>query len=178
MKNFGRWLAIYGIYFLFLSLAHWSLGFRLLGLWVGAVLGWLFPYFERLLYVYYVRPHEQLSVQVKHLLASRRIVEVFRLVALRGQEQRLIGRSVVFLLLWVPLSLFVVTSTNSFVATGMVLGLGLQLVLWMLTIRGDWERLTHGLFWPVQREVGVTEMVWVVRGFIVFFTFVSLLVFI
>jgi len=167
-------LLLYLAYFGLLSLINLKLGFDLIWLWVGAMLGWLFIYVDRLNHVYLTKPDEQLSVYVKHLVTNKRYGEAFILLTNRGGEQRfLMSRSVLFMVAFVPLALFVLTSTASELAAGMVLGIGLHL---LLSIAFDWYRfeyLKHWLFWPIKRHFNDTEakaIIAVYTGFFVLFS--------
>ena len=89
------------------------------------MLGWGFDYVDRLVYVYWQRPHEHLSEQVRHFLRERRFREGLLLLDRRSSEQVMLSlRSVLFLVAWVPMSFFVLSSTSAVIGWGLVLALG------------------------------------------------------
>jgi hypothetical protein len=121
--------------------------------------------------VFVVKPHEHLSEHVRHLLAEKRVIEALRLLKDRGQEQqRLTVRSVFFMGAWVPVALYVVTSTGNMLATGLVMGIGLHMLhdVWI-----DWanlDSLRRVWFWPIRRYVSDAE----VKGVVILFTIMFL----
>lgn len=136
-----------------------------------------FIFVERLLYVYYSRPHEQLSEQVKQLMRIRRYWDGLRLLhARRAEQSRLIVRSVVFMAVWVPMAIFVITSTGSMLASGLVMSIGLHLLYDVLLDIGNVGRLKSWLFWPIQREITDAEVKAVVGVYGGFFLLVTWMV--
>ena len=132
-----------------------SLGLQIVGLWLGGVIGYLLVLLDRLVYVYLLRPHEQLSQQVQFMLAKRNIRGVLELVHRRRREQtRLAFRSFLFMVAWVFLALFALTSTAGTYGGALVMGLGLHLVydLWR-DQQMDPKGLNQKLFWQVKRAV-------------------------
>ena len=66
MKNFIRRPAtVYFLfYFLLISLLMWEMSLKVVLMWAGGVVGMLFEWVDRIAYVYFTKPHEQLSFQV------------------------------------------------------------------------------------------------------------------
>ena len=75
---------------------------------------------------------------------------------------------------WVPVALFVMTSTGNMLATGLVMGIGLHLLFEVWMDWADLERLRKWLFWPIRRYVRDSEVKGVVVMYTVFFTGLSL----
>lgn len=77
-------------------------------------------------------------------------------------------RSIVFLALFVIVSFFVVTSSGSLLASGLVLSLYLSLLLWQL---GEWEVAKNLSSWyrMVAGPVSVSVQQWVLVIFIIIF---------
>jgi len=76
----------------------------------------------------------------------------------RGEQKQLIVKSILFAAVWIPLALFVVTSTASVLAQGFVMGAGLHL---LYDIGADWKEkdlLRAWLFWPIRRRVSDGEL--------------------
>jgi uncharacterized membrane protein len=175
MKNnwsFWSWLLFYLVV---TSIGHWQLGLDLIWWWLGGFLGAGVLWADRLGYVYWVRPHEQLSVQVKHLIENRRFQEAVRLLMARAEEQQqLVSLSLLFMTVWVMLAVYVVTSVGSFVATGMVMTTGLR---WVIMIGERWGQpkiLKQKLFWQIKRQVTDGEMRAVAALYLFVFIWLSL----
>ena len=136
----------------------------------------MFVYADRLVYVYLVKPHEQLSEQVKHLVKAKRFKEAMVVIEHRGDEQQhLSTRSVLFMLAWVPLALLMVSSTGRMLGVGMVLGIGLHLVYEIAVDWGRWEKLKTKFFWQIKRPIGDQEVKMVLGGFGLMLVIVSML---
>lgn len=136
---------------------QWSLG--LLSLWMGGLVGFGLTYLDRLIYVYWLHPEEDLSQLVRDLIHRGRWKLALKEMYQRRKEQaKLTTRSAVFVLAWMPLALFAVTTTGSWFAEGLVMGLGLHVLydLWR-----DWQLDPQGLnkklFWQIKREVSLSE---------------------
>lgn len=135
-------------------------------LWVGGLIGFILVQLDRVVYVYYLFPHEQLSQQVQYLVSKGQVLGAMKLVhQRRGEQQKLVFRSLVLMLAWVPIAIFAVTSTGSLFAGGVVMGLGLHLMydLWR-DQRKDPVGLNTKLFWQVKRAVGLEEQRWFLYG--------------
>lgn len=143
----------------------------------GGVLGMVSELFDRLVYVYYSKPKEELSLEVKGLIQQKKYAEAVEvLYRKRHLQQRLAMNNVLFLAVWVVLSLFLITSSPSVFGRGMVLGLGLNLVF---QIYEDWDHkqvLRQRLFWPIKREISDQEMKLVLAVFVAAFALFSLTV--
>jgi hypothetical protein len=143
---------------------------------IGGIMGMGLVWADRLFYVYFTRPHEQLSVHIQHLVKGRRYREALLVLKMRGHEQQhLTVRSVLFMGVWIPVALFILTSTASFLARGFVMGIGLHLLYDIYIDWGNRQRLRDWLFWPVRRDVADSELKVVVGVYVAFFILLSLL---
>lgn len=110
--------------------------------------------------MYLTHPHEQLSAQVQYLVASRKLREAVETINLRrGEQTKLTTRSFLFVVAWVFLATFALTTTADFLAQGVVMGLGLHLLsdLWRDWRRGQ-EYFAQKVFWQIKRRVSEREM--------------------
>jgi hypothetical protein len=154
------------------ALINWSSVFLLL----GGVVGLMIELVDRWVYVYFSHPEEPLSVQLKGLVKENRYADAMtNLMANFAWQQRLSMNNVLFLGGWVVLAIFLMTSSVSAFAHGLVLGIGLSLLggIWR-----DWknpEVLKTRLFWPIKRKVAGDEMKAVVGVFVGAFLLVSLM---
>jgi hypothetical protein len=178
MKNFiRRPSTVYFLfYFLLISLFRWEISLGLLLMWVGGVVGMLFEWVDRIFYVYFTKPHEQLSFQVRSLVKQKRYREALKLIDQRKYEQRhLTVRSLLFILVWILAAFFVLTSTGSALASGMVMSIGLSIFIDMLRDWKNMEKLKGWLFWQIRNSFSDKETKGVVIGFGVVFLLLTVM---
>ena len=162
-------------YFLLMSLLRWEISLGVILMWVGGVMGMLFEWVDRIAYVYFTKPHEQLSFQVKSLISQKKYMKALLLIDCRKYEQKhLTVRSLLFALIWVLAAFFVLTSTGSAFAGGMVMAIGLSILIDMLKDWGKIGKLKEWLFWQIKKDFSDKEARGVVIGFGVIFALLSL----
>lgn len=169
-------LLYFVLYFGLISIFRWRFDWSLLSIWLGGLLGIGFVWVDRLAHVYFTKPHEQLSIQVRRLVSSRKYFDALRLIDQRKNEQRhLTARSLLFLMVWVVAAFYVLTSTGSVFASSMVMGVGLSVLVSMLVDWNNLAKLKSWLFWQIKRDVSDDETKIVVVVFGVLFVLLSLI---
>lgn len=144
---------------------------------VGGFVGLLTPWVDRLIYVYFSKPQEPLSVEVKQKIAVKQYKEAMAVLRSRADEQKhLAMNNILFLGVWVVLAVFMVTSSRSYLAKGAVLGIGLDLVLGLTEGWQNQARLKERLFWPLKRDLRDQEFKALVGIFVGAFVMLSFLV--
>jgi len=131
----------------------------ILGWWIGGLVGYGLILLDRLVYAYLLYPEEQLSQQIQYRVGKKDFKGVLELMhRRRGEQKRLAFRSVLFVVAWVVLALFALTSTPGLYAKGLVMGLGLHLAydFWR-DQKSNPEGLNQKLFWQIKRRVGLRE---------------------
>ncbi len=114
---------------------------------------------DRCLYVWWLKPFEQLSIQIQYWGKRRDIVTVMRLFWERGNEQtKLVLTSLGFALIWPFLAVYVLTSTMSVTAIGMVMGLGLQLALSLMKGLQNISTMETWFCWQIKRSFSEKEL--------------------
>jgi hypothetical protein len=93
----------------------------------------------------------------------------------KDEQRQLAVKSVLFIAVWIPLALFVATSSDSILAKGFSMGVGLHLLIDIWLDWGDKNKLKAWLFWPIKRELTDQELIVVVSGFGMMFFLISLL---
>lgn len=160
----------FSLYFILVSVLRWRWHLDLVSLWIGGAVGFNFVYLDRFMHILLINPQEHLSEHVHHLMRQGRYRDTLRLLADRGDEQRhLLTKSILFIAIWVPLTIFVLSSTSSMFASGMVMAIALRL---LLDIAQDWHnqpKLSAWLFWQIMRPVSRAETKVVVGIFILIF---------
>lgn len=151
------------------NLVHWVW-------WVaGVVIGVLVLFMDRVAYTY-AYPAEQLSQTFTWYVKERKYLSALEVLDSRRMEQeRLTFRSALFMIVWVPLSFFALTSTVGLFGKGVVMGLMLHILTdaWKLQKENP-QRLHVRLFWLIKRVVTPEErqvFLWVVTGIFVFLSF-------
>ena len=145
---------IYGLV-VFVINAGWS-GNILNWVWwvVGVVVGVLVLFVDRIVYTYSY-PGTQISQQFSWYIKEKKYISALELLDVRRLEQeRLTFRSALFMVVWVPLAFFALTSTPALFGKGVVMGLMLHILAdaWRLQ-KADPRRLHVRLFWIIKREV-------------------------
>jgi hypothetical protein len=153
-----------------------GLNWRLVWWMTGGLLGVGLSVVDRLLYVYWLQPQEHLSIHIQSLVKQKRFGDALVVLWYRQDEQkRLIGRGILFLVTWVPVTYYVMSSSGSVIATGMVMGLGLSLVWEMVSLWHKPSQLQQRFFWQLKRDFTLKEMRIGLGGFIALFGLFTLL---
>ncbi|MBU0569952.1 hypothetical protein KKB40_04190 [Patescibacteria group bacterium] len=117
-------------YFLFISLfRHWfPLDF--LPFWFGGIIGTILPDVDHLLYVYFLKPKEAVSQNVSSLISEKKVKESWDVLAdTRTQRSELIFHTAYFQVIFLALTLWVVTSSGSLFGRGLVLAFSLHILI-------------------------------------------------
>lgn len=118
----------------------------------------------------------QISQQFAWYIKEKKYLNGLQLLDDRRLEQeRLTFRSALFMVIWVPLSFFALTSTTGLFGKGVVMGLMLHILAdaWRLQ-KSDPRRLHVRLFWLIKREVTDEErlvFLSVITAFFALFSF-------
>ena len=83
----------------------------------------------------------------------------------RPEPKRLITRSILFLIAYLALSVFIITSSGNILGVGMILGIGLQLALELVENRIDYDLFHTRFLFQIKRRFSPAEIMWVVWGF-------------
>ncbi len=148
-------------------------------LWyLGVTLGVLILFLDRIVYTYSY-PGTQIAQQFSWYINQKKYLTAFSLLYDRRLEaERLTFRSALFVILWLPLAFFALTSTPSLFGKGVVMGIMLHILAdsWRLQ-KSDPRRLHLRLFWLIKRQFSDEErltFLWVVTAvFTVFSLWVS-----
>lgn len=141
---------------------EWAFSFRFLVetlvLGLGLAVGVYMLFLDRVVYTFSY-PKEQLSQYFVWYWKKKQYVSALALLdSRRSEQQKLTFRSALFMIIWVPLALFAVTSTPSLFGKGVVMGLMFHILYdaWRLQRMAP-EKLNVRLFWQVKRQVGYEE---------------------
>ena len=93
-------------------------------------MGSLLPDIDHFIYVYFLMPHELTSQRVSSMMVRKDVRGVFSLLAAtRGERTKLVFHTVLFQIIFLVLTFFVVTSSASLFGVGIVLGFSLHLLV-------------------------------------------------
>jgi hypothetical protein len=91
-------------------------------------------------------------------------------------QVHLITRSPMFIAAYVPLAVFVITSSGSAIGVGLIQGIGLLLTWELLKVRKD-PVAFNARFYQEQHQVTHQESMWISVGIAAFFVVISLMIF-
>lgn len=154
-RMWSMWLAFY---VLVVGL-RWDLGWWIVWWMAGGLAALGFVLIDRLVGMYLLRSEVPVAVELRDLVNRDRWREAINFLIVRGGEQRvLMGYSVVFLVVWIPLAFFLLTSSPSWFARGLVMGIGLRAVIQMILYWRRYDLLSTTFFWQIKREVPENEV--------------------
>ena|SRR5581483_3625760 len=98
--------------------------------WLGGLIGAILPDIDHVIYVYYLRPYEVTSQRVMYQAQKGNLMASWNLLAsTRSERTNLILHTILFQVIFVVLSFWVVTSSPSIFGRGLVLAFLLHLLL-------------------------------------------------
>lgn len=125
------------------------------GWWIlGVIAGVLVLFADRIAYTFSY-PGAQISQQFAWYIKEKKYMTALDLLdARRLEQERLTFRSSLFMVIWVPLAFFALTSTPGLFGKGVVMGLMFHVLAdaWKLQ-RLDPRRLHIRLFWLIKRQI-------------------------
>lgn len=132
-KLFWHQVVLFGVLAL-LTLRRYltgAVGFNILLLWwwLGGIVGFLFVFADRLVDAFMSHPEETLSLRLAELFGKGKIVNgLAGALAEREKQDKLMMRSVLFVVVWAILTILTMTSVANTFSRGFMLGLGTHLV--------------------------------------------------
>ncbi len=144
---------------------------------IGVYIGFLIFFLDRFLHVFFLEPEAELSKIVRELWRNKQVTKVVKAVVIgRNLQERLITRSVFFLIAYVATAIFILTSTGSVLGMGVVLGIGLHYCFDLIRYSRNAELFRKHFFWQLKKGLADREILAVVTAFCIFFIILSLLV--
>jgi len=159
-------------------LDFWKLeGIRFFSWFLGGIIGWNLLVFDAVAYIYFTHPEGLMASNSRQIFRRKGVWEWLKFLFSVKTNDKPALRSILFLVAWVILAFFAVTSTSSFLGKGVVMGLGLHLLLesWQLQIRKP-QLLNSRLFWQIKRIVTLKEQKYYLFLFTGIFALLSILV--
>lgn len=141
-------------------------GINLLWWMLGAVIGFMLVFLDRLINSLFANSDEALIPQIKEKIGKKEIREgLLMLLNEKHEQKELVMRSFLFMLVWIIMALFTITSVNSQFARGLMLGIGTHLIFdFVFDYFWDKERFDTW-FWQIKRVFSKDEKKWIVFAF-------------
>ncbi len=165
---------LYSALFAFKFPGGWgSFGLFGVGVWVGFQLLFL----DRVVHAFYLYPDTEFNTLVRSLWIKRDLKGMFRaLTQAETLQEKLLTRSALFLIVYIFLTIFVLTSTGSAVGIGVMLGMGLHYTADFWRYSQNPQQFAKQYLWQIQRSFSPREIRAFVVSWTVFFVVLSLLV--
>lgn len=127
---------------------------------LGAGIGWLVAWADKIAFVYILHPEAQVSQYFQYQVKQKNWKGAWESLKTRGKEMnKLTTRSVLFQLTWVVLGVFAITSVGSWFGRALVMAVGARILYeeWQEYFK-DKNLLKQRLFWQIKREITATEL--------------------
>lgn len=124
--HFAFWLS----FFVFITVAknHFNLGYW--PFWLGGVVGIFLPDLDHLLYVLFLKPEELTSQRVGSLVGKKAVWRAIQLLyETRNERRGLIFHTVLFQVIFLALTFWMISSSVSLFGRGLVLSFSLHLCI-------------------------------------------------
>lgn len=144
----------------------WNLDINIAWWWLGALIGFVFVFLDRIVYAFWQSSDKVMATQLKDIFGRGKFGQGIAMLLLeRETQERLIIRSALFLLAWLVLALFAVFSVGNQFGRGFMFGLGVHLVTDLLKDYFGKGRDLNLWFWQIKRVIEPNEKQAVVWGF-------------
>lgn len=142
-------------YFLLLSFLHWGFSFN----WgeilvvIGGVAGFCLLEIDNVLYVFLNRPEEEISKRARGAFFNKNYRDFFKILAEVGEtKNKRILHSFIFAPVDIILAIYIITSSGSPLAAGLVLGLLLSYTIYIFNLfrkekQSGTDLLSEKVFW-------------------------------
>ena len=133
----------------------------------GGIIGTLLPDVDHLIYVYFLRPNENMSKQVSSLVENKNFIKSWNILAnTRTERKNLIIHSAHFQLIFLAFAFLVITSSGSLLGRGLVLAFSLHILIDQIIDYMETKNLDHW-FTKIPLPLSVEQKRWYLVGNIV-----------
>lgn len=152
----------------------WTPVIEVLWWWLGAVLGFVFVFSDRFIYAFVQNPTSSLSLRIKELFSTGSLFKAIgEALRERGGDEHLVIRSALFLLVYLVMAFFTMTSVGDYFGRGFMLGLGLHLLFDFASDYWGRGRDVRLWFWQIKREMGINEIIGVFWAYVFLFLLIG-----
>lgn len=126
---------------------------------LGGLLGLFVDLLDKLVYIYFTRPETAVAEQFKNLVSNKQWRQAATVLNTAEFESRYLATTnILFLMAWLVLAIFLVTSSLSQMSKGMVLTIGFVSVFSIFQEWSNKPALMERLFWPIRKQLGEFEL--------------------
>lgn len=125
--------------------------------WLGGLAGTILIDLDHMIYVFLLRPYELTSQRTILMLGEKRWMDIVRLLyRSRSERKSLVFHSIFFEIVFVVFTFWVVTSSQSMIGKGVVLGVLLHLIVDQIVDKRVLGNLNNwGRYLPIPLTAGV-----------------------
>lgn len=148
-KELSSHLITFVVFFALVTLLRGWFYKEIIFFWIGGVVGTFLPDIDHIIYVRFLRPQELSSQRVNHMMQNRQYLNTAKfLVDTKNERPKLIFHSILFLVIFIFLAIFVTTSSGSLFGRGLVIAFLLHLMVDIyeeFRLKGNLANWTHNL---------------------------------
>ena len=158
-KDFLSHLLVAGLYALVVTLLGRHFQPEFLLFWFGTMMGAVLLYFDPLVSAYLTSQTTPLYQEIKELVRQRKFGKLLvKELPSHHEEESSILHSALFQVTLTILAFYIVTSSGSLLASGLVMGMVLHLVRDEVEEWKETEKLKRQLFWNIHRPISDKEL--------------------
>lgn len=156
LVHFSFWFS----FFVFISLVRGYLSIGYWPFWLGGILGTFLPDIDHFIYLFFLRPQELTSQRVVYSLGKGEFARTLDLLYETRYERRgLIFHTIFFQIIFLVLTLWMITSSASLFGRGLVLAFALHLSIDQVTDLVDMKSLANWFkFIPINLDFRQSEL--------------------
>ncbi len=147
----------------FFSLSYWPF-------WVGGLVGLFLPDVDHLVYIFFLQPQELTSQRINFLIDKREIKRLLELLyETRTERTQLIFHTILFQLIFLTLTFWIMTSSGSFFGKGLVLSFSLHLLVDQLVDLNDLKSFDNWVKnFPIKFDLKQAKIYFAFFAFLIF----------
>jgi len=143
---------------------------------IGLIVGFFIYFFDYLLYPFYADEDLELVSIAKKYWTQKNYHHYLQLIWLNQKTVvHLMSRSFLFIILYFPLAIFVLSASSQVFGKGVVLGLGLNLVIKLWQLKNNREDFHQNFFWQAEKQISELVINRMVMGFTLLFVLLTIL---
>jgi len=156
--HFSFWFSFFVLISLFkhfFALSYWPF-------WLGGAIGVLMPDLDHLIYIFFMNPQELTSQRVGFLWNRKEFKRLIELLyETRSERRGLIFHTIFFQAIFLILTFWIMSSSNSLFGKGLVLSFALHLSIDQLVDLTEMKNLSNWLkFLPISLNLRKSEIYW------------------
>jgi hypothetical protein len=144
---------------------------------IGVLIGFQILFADRIVHAFYLYPETEFNTLVRELWKRGDVKGMLKALAqAETLQEKLLTRSALFLIVYIFMTIFVLTSTGSVVGFGIMLGMGLHYTVDFWRYSKDPKKFAKQYLWQVKRVLSPQEIRAFVLGWTALFILLSLVI--